>query len=301
VAFDPIKREVVRSNGNKALWKEYSMQLSIILLTWNSKKHVEKCINSVLVAATTIEYEIIVVDNGSSDNTLEIIESKFPSVKIIKNKTNKGVAPARNQGIKESTGEFILILDIDTFVFSDAIVKLIAFMAAHLNIGLCGPMLCFDDGIVQNSFRRFPVFQTKLLRRINAGWAKRLLQNEYYQVTGQDTTTRRMDITNTIEVDYVIGACQMIRRSALDTVGLLDNKIFYGPEDVDICLRLWLKGWKVAYLPDVRVIHYEQRITKNKLLSYITIKHIQGLIRYFVKHRYLISRKSLYRKIHSPR
>lgn len=270
------------------------MMLSIILLTWNSERHVEKCINSILKGMVAKDYEIIAVDNGSVDNTLKIINTHFPAVKLIRNTANRGVAPARNQGINAAQGEYILILDIDTCVYNGAIDKLLEHIDKNLGIGLCGPRLCFEDGSVQNSYRRFPLLQTKLLRRINTVWAKKLLKNEYY---GAEARGNENSCSEALEVDYVIGACQMIRRSALDKVGLLDDKIFYGPEDVDLCLRMWLNGWKVVYLPNAKVTHYEQRITKSKVFSYISIKHMQGLLRYFMKHRYLFSREKLYKKI----
>lgn len=289
------------------------MKLSIVLLTWNSEKYIEKCLYSIRNGIDSNDYEIIVVDNGSADNTLKILNMEFPGIKLIRNISNRGVAPARNQGIEAASGEYILILDIDTYVYKGAIDRLLHFMEENQDVGLCGPRLCFDDGTMQNSFRRFPLLQTKVLRRINAGWAKRLLENEYYNMgtNGYNFTYtinggagegfieqdfNRMD-KEAFDVDYVIGACQIIRRSALDEVGLLDDKIFYGPEDVDLCLRMWLSGWRVSYLPNALVKHYEQRITKNKLFSYISIKHLQGLAYYFVKHRYLFSRKSLYHRI----
>jgi GT2 family glycosyltransferase len=270
------------------------MKLSIVLLTWNSEKHVLNCLNSITNNVYARDTEIIVVDNGSVDDTISIISKQFPSVRLIKNSENIGIAPARNQGIKAAQGEYIMILDIDTSVHEGAINTLLKHMETYPEVGLCGPCLCFKDGTLQNSFRRFPLIQTKFLRRINTKWAKNLLMNEYYE---NDGSNNEKSVVEPIEVDYVIGACQIIRRRVIDEVGLLDDRIFYGPEDVDFCLRLWLKGWKVHYLPDAVVTHYEQRITRKRFFSYITIKHIQGLIHYFIKHRYLFSRKSLYSRI----
>jgi len=265
------------------------MKLSIVILTWNSEKHVENCLDSIMNSVDLSDAEIIIVDNGSTDKTIDIISKQFPFVYLIRNAKNRGVAPARNQGIRAASGEFILILDIDTRVHDKAINILLEHLETHPDIGLCGPRLCFEDGTMQNSFRRFPLVHTKILRRINTKWAEELLKNEYYMPRAQLP----------YEVDYVIGACQLIRRRAIDEAGLLDDKIFYGPEDVDLCLRLWLKGWKVCYLPDAVITHYEQRITKSRVFSYTSFKHIQGLIYYFFKHKYLFSRKSLYRKISS--
>ncbi len=265
--------------------------ISVVILTWNSEKHVIRCLSSLIKCMGSIDFEIIIVDNGSIDKTVETINRNFPFVTLIINKTNRGVAPARNQGISIARGKYILILDIDTLVYEDAIMLLINHMEQNLEVGLCGPQLCFEDGTIQNSCRRFPLLYTKVLRRINFKWAKELLKNEYY------IKEKERAVNDPIYVDYVIGACQLIRYNAILDVGMLDDRIFYGPEDVDFCLRLWLKGWKVQYLSQATVIHYEQRITKKRFFSYITIKHVQGLLYFFIKHRYLFSRKSLYQRI----
>lgn len=277
------------------------MKLSVVLLTWNSERHVPGCLISLLSNVDLGDTEIIIVDNGSEDDTVAIIKKQFPFVKLMQNEKNIGVAPGRNQGIRASQGDFILILDIDTCVHQGAIRTLVKYMEEHPEVGLCGPRLCFEDGSLQNSFRKFPLVQTKALRRINTKWAKNLLLDEYYGIDGSNVSNASGFLTGPIDVDYVIGACQIIRRKIFDDVGLLDERIFYGPEDVDFCLRLWKKGWQVHYLPDAVVTHFEQRITKKRFFSSITLKHIYGLIYYFFKHRYLFSRKSLYRRIRCHR
>jgi len=269
------------------------MELSIILLTWNSKQYIENCINSIYNSIKpnikSNDFEIIVVDNGSTDDTLIILETHYPEIKVIKNECNRGVAPARNQGLEFAKGEYILILDIDTIVYEGSIQKLIEFMNSNPRAGICGPRLVFSNGEIQNSCRRFPLLHSKVLRRVQTKWAVKLLEKEYY--------ISQMQSGNPFSVDYVIGACQLIRRSALDEAGLLDNNIFYGPEDVDLCLRMWLKGWKVFYIPEATIVHFEQRITKKKIFSHMMLKHIVSLLYFFIKHKYLFSRRGLYRRI----
>jgi len=265
------------------------MKLSIVILTWNSERFVFNCLSSIYQNTIIKDYEIIIVDNGSEDNTLSIIHSKFPQVKLITNSHNRGVAPARNQGIKYALGEYILILDIDTFINEYAIDKLIETLDNNPDIGICGAKLEYENGSVQNSCRRFPLLHEKILRRMDNRFSQKLLiQGNYIE---------EMDKQLTFEVDYLIGACQLIRKSALEQVGLLDENIFYGPEDVDICLRMWLKGWKVKYVSEATVIHFEQRITKKKVFSYITVKHAYGLLYYFLKYRYCFTRNKIYKRI----
>jgi len=265
------------------------MKLSIIILTWNSGKHIKQCLSSVRENIQDIEAEIIVIDNGSTDDSISILENEFPEAILIRNNVNRGVAPARNQGISKAVGEYIMILDIDTYMYSDTVKAMLAFMEENRRVGLCAPKLVFADGTPQKSCRRFPLVHMKVLRRIDTNWAKDILESENY--------TKQIAACDPFEVDYVIGACQLIRKSAVDKVGLLDDKIFYGPEDVDYCLRMWLNGYKVSFLPYVKIVHYEQRVTKSKILSKITIKHIAALIYFFCKYRYCFSRRKIYKKV----
>ena len=266
------------------------MKLSIIILTWNSEKYIDNCINSIYNGSQMTDFEILLIDNGSKDKTLQKIEEKYSEIKLIKNKINRGIAPARNQGIKEAKGDYILILDIDTVVKDDSILKMMEFMEQHTEIGICGPKLVYQDGSLQSSCRRFPLVQTKFLRRFPMKVFEKYLKEELY-------CGRFEDKVGYWDVDYVIGACQMIRKKAFEDTGLLDERIFYGPEDVDLCLRMWLKGWKVIYYTEACIIHFEQRITKKRLVSKVSLKHVEGLIYYFFKHGYFFSRRGIYRRI----
>lgn len=267
------------------------MMVSVILLTWNSKKYAVDCLKAIYSGTHSYDFEIIIVDNGSKDSTTEIIEknSNFPSLKIIKNTFNRGVARARNQGIAEAKGKYILLLDIDTAISEGSIEGLIAFMENNSTVGICAPKLLFPDGSVQNSCRRFPLIHTKIMRRLRGKWADDTVREEYY--------IQEMLQREPFDVDYVIGACQLIRRAALDEVGRLDANIFYGPEDVDLCVRMQLGKWRVVFIPTLTVVHYEQRVTKCKVLSVLTIKHVVALFYYFNKYRYWVSRKKLYKRI----
>jgi len=263
------------------------LDVSVIILTWNSQTFAEKCLTSVFREIRDIAAEVIVVDNASRDNTVPLIQTKFPSVTLIQNKENRGVAPARNQGLRQARGRYALILDVDAEMTPGSLKELLNFMEKHSDVGLCGPKLLYPDGKLQYSCRKFPTLQYKIFRRLPFKWAERWLEDEELRTWDHETS---------IPVDYVIGACQLIRSQALAAVGLLDERMFYGPEDVDLCLRLWLHGWKVYYVPQAVVIHWEQRVTK-KLLSRITWYHFVALWRYFAKHGYYLSRKKIYGKI----
>ena len=266
----------------------FNKKLSVIILTWNSKEMLRLCLNSLYSSLKVSEYEVIVVDNGSQDSTTEMISNNFPEIKLIKNTSNKGVAPARNQGLQIAQGKYLLLLDVDTTVAVGTIDVLIDYLDKHSTIGLVGPKLFYPDGQLQYSCRKFPTVWTKVLRRVPIKVAGRFLIDELY---------KSWDHNSVREVDYVIGACQLIRRKAIEEIGYLDDAMFYGAEDVDYCLRLQKAGWKVVYNPHAIVIHKEQRITKKRLFSKITWKHILSLMRYFHKHHYYFSKRKLYSQL----
>jgi GT2 family glycosyltransferase len=266
------------------------MKLSIIILTWNSKRLLKRCLSSIQVDTTTNNYEIIIIDNNSTDATRALLESisSEGAYHIIFNNQNKGVGHARNQGIKLATGKYILILDVDTIIAPGAIDKLVDYLEQSPKCGLVAPKLTDVDGNLQLTCRKYPTIVSKSLRRIPFNWAQELLSEE--EMHDWDHACIR-------EVDYVIGACQLIRKSVIQEIGLLDENIFYGPEDIDFCLRIWQAGYKVVYNPEAIIIHDEQRITKRRYFSKMTWEHIKGLAYFFWKHKYLFSRSSLYESI----
>jgi hypothetical protein len=278
-----------RVSSDLSKGQDGGMTVSVILLTWNSERFVVGCINSIYKSVRCSDFEIIVVDNGSKDSTLETLDKNFPELQIIKNFKNRGVARARNQGIRQAKGEYVILLDIDTVLSEGSIDQLIAFMESHPTVGICAPQLLYADGTTQYSCRRFPLVHTKILRRVRGKWADAKLKEEYY-----DLAILRDSV---LDVDYVVGACQVIRRSALDQVGFLDENIFYGPEDVDLCIRMHLKKWRVVCVSSISIVHHAQRITKIKLISPLTWKHLLALGYFFLKHKYAYSRDTLYRRI----
>lgn len=254
------------------------MKLSVVLLTWNSAEYVPGCLESLLPQLPD-DSEIIVIDNGSTDATKSLIRDQYGYVSLIENKENRGVGPARNQGLRIAAGDYILVLDIDTVAKPNAITSLCEGMDRYPQIGLSGARLVDIDGKLQYTCRMFPTIFSKLLRQMPEEWQNRLLRKE--ELRDWPHTTERY-------VGYVIGACQLIRKSAMDEIGVYDPRIFYGPEDVDYCLRLWKAGWRVHYNPNAEFTHIERRITRRRpWQNPIFWKHVSGLVWYFWKHRYL--------------
>lgn len=257
-------------------------RLSVVILTWNSTGKIEPCLES-LGQGTQVPDEIIIVDNGSKDTTRGVLAMQFPAVRVISNTFNQGVARARNQGLAAACGTYLLVLDDDTTVQPEALDRLVAVLETNPTVALCGPQLLSSAHEPMSINLTFPTLSHKLRQW---GMAERWKGSPW-----DNNISGRMR-----DVDYVIGACQLIRRAALDEIGLYDEHIFYGPEDIDLCLRLRQAGWRVIFQPAAQVIHAEQRRARS-VFSPIGRKHTAALGYYFWKHRYGLSRSQLYKRL----
>jgi GT2 family glycosyltransferase len=262
------------------------MDLSINICTYNNLEFLITCLKSIYRELQGIDFEIIVVDNGSSDMTVEILKSNYPNVTLIENRVNKGVAQARNQSIKQSSGRFILLLDADIEFSTGNFRELLNCMDSIPRIGLLGVKQITSDNQPYPAARTFPRLKHVILRRLaflNVLNTSHALKMHYLSLLEQ---------SEPIEVDYVIGAFQLIRKDVLDILGLLDEKMFYGFEDADYCARMRKAGYKVIYYPLFTIKHYVQGLTRKKLLSKIGIKllffNIKSYARFYMKHHDLL-------------
>ena len=263
--------------------------LSVVVLIWNSRRFIPDCFRSFARAVQGFPIEFVVVDNGSTDDGLQLLWETIPQAQVIRNTFNRGVAAARNQGLAAARGRYLCLLDVDTCFLEGDVRALVQFMDQNPQVGLAGCRLVHADGSAQLSYRKFPTVQSKICRCLPGHYLDHWRAEEYYSPVASASIQ---------EVDYVIGAFQLIRRETFESIGYLDDSIFYGPEDADYCLRVWSGGWKVVYYPYISILHHEQRITRRRLGSPITWKHLAGLAHYFRKHGYWFSREKLYcRKI----
>lgn len=263
-----------------------------MVLTWNSEKYIDNCLGSI---ATLRGYDktVYLVDNGSTDQTLEIIkqwiEQANADIKItlIKNPTNFGTTRSRNAALRQidATVNWVCVLDSDTEVNQSAIDGMTYELASHQDYGIVGPRLRSEDGSIQNSGRNIPNLPVKLLKAVPI---------KMIQLIGErmELPTNRSEI-NPYEVGYLMSACWLMRRDVIERVGLLDEKIFYAPEDVEYCIRVWKSGYKVIYCPQVEIFHAWQRISKKKLVSRVNWEHIKGLVYMFSKHHCLFGSKNI--------
>lgn len=262
---------------------------TVVILTWNSRQHVVPCLESLAGASSGEPFDLVVIDNGSTDGTPDILRERVPRARIIRNRENRGVAAARNQGLVLARTPYSIILDVDTVVLPGAFARLLDFMESEPEVGVCGPRLMLPDGEIQPSCQLFPTLLDKVARQLPDRFGGRWLR---------EVELADWDHTGVRDVDYVVGACQAIRMRALHSIGWLDERIFYGPEDVDLCLRMHLQGWRVVYLGDAVVRHECQRVTRQRLNT-LTMHHVLGLAHLYRTHAYLWSREGLYRRIAS--
>jgi len=244
--------------------------VSYVVISWQGLGLLERLLPPL---AATCDSQIIVVDNGSTDGTLAYLRQWGDRLNVLTLDRNRGVAYARNRGIELAQGEWVCILDND-ICFEEATVKaMIAYMKKHEDVGLTGCRLLYPDGTAQDSCKRYPGIGQKIKNLLCRG-------NIRYSYPDKMQTV--------FEPEYVIGACQLIREKAIEETGLLDEHIFYGPEDCDYCIRIREKGWKVVYLPDVSMVHDCQRRTNARPFSSLAWKHLKGLLYFYRKHRRFI-------------
>jgi len=222
------------------------MELSIIIVNWNTRNLLVQCLNSIYQTVETVEMEVWVVDNGSTDGSDAAAVERFPETKFVQNKVNVGFAKANNQALNTAAGRYYLLLNPDTQVSKGAIEKLISFMNAHPEAGGAGAQLINSDGSKQNSIANFPSLATELL---NKSVLRRLFPRRF--------PGRGRVYPQPIEVDSVIGACMMVRRQASDQVGLLDEDYFLFLEETDWCYRMKRAGWKIYHVPQAEVYHFQ--------------------------------------------
>jgi GT2 family glycosyltransferase len=229
------------------------MKLSIVIVNWNTRDLLATCLESVLASAANSEMEVIVVDNASSDGSARMVRERFPQVYLIENQTNVGFACANNQAMQRCRGRFVLLLNSDTRVLSDALGQLVAFLEGHPRAGAAGPTLLNGDGSLQPSCHPMLTPAREFWRLI---FLDTLLHRATYGAGFWNSSLPR-------PVEVIKGACLMLRREALSEVGLLDETYFMYTEEMDLCLRLAQAGWQLWWVPAAQIIHYGEASSRQ--------------------------------------
>lgn len=253
------------------------VDLSISIVNYNTRDFVLGLIRSILENTRRISTEIFVVDNNSTDGSVEAIKREYPQVKVIANQKNLGFAAATNQVIKASRGRYVVLFTTDTIVLPKSMDTLVEFMDRNRQAGAVGPKILNPDGTVQTSGKTFPTPLVALL--VTTGLSRlfpksRALQNYYLPLEEYDRFR---------EVDQLSGACLLVRRETIEHVGLLDENFFIYCEDVDWCRRMRQRGWKLYYLPQAQIIHYKGESSKKSSHQAIRI-YYQSLRHFHRKH-----------------
>lgn len=221
------------------------VDLSVALVNWNNRKYLESCLQSIEEARLPLETEIVVADHGSVDGSLEMLDRHFPQVKVIRNSKNEGIARGNNQCIKNSSGRYIYILNNDTLVNQASIMEMVSFLDEHQDAGAVGGNLLNPDGTLQSTFCSFPTLWEEFLIVSHLGKKINPLHPSYH------------DIWPTIrEVDWMSSASIMVRRQAIEDIGLIDENYFIYSDETDWQYRMWQAGWKILYLPQVNTVHF---------------------------------------------
>lgn len=256
------------------------LDLSVVIVNWNTGRLLDQCLTSLRTDLSMsgdhrrhLRAETFVVDNGSTDESQRVSADNERCVQFIQNRDNRGFAGANNQAIRSSSGRYVLLLNPDTEVRAGAIETLVRFMDEHPDAGAAGPLLLNPDGTLQDSCFPAPSLLRELWRllHLDAVWP--------YGSYRQD----RWSLASPHLVDVVQGACLVIRRHALDQIGLLDEDYFIYSEEVDLCQRLRERGWSVYWVPGATVVHYGGQSTRL-VAQAMLVQLYRAKTQYFRKH-----------------
>jgi GT2 family glycosyltransferase len=273
------------TTGQETPYHSELPEVSIIIVSYNTKELLQQCLESLLKETKEMSCEIIVIDNSSKDHSAEMVAENFPSLQLIKSKTNLGFAAANNIGFGLAQGRYILLLNSDAFLHPGALQKALKKMDANGNIGLGGARLVNPDGSWQPSCRQFPSLLNDFLRL--SGLAAKHPHSRFF---GRADSTWDNSGTES-DADWVPGAFMIIRQDVLQKVGFFDERYFLYYEEVDLCRRIKAAGYEIRYWPDVVVTHLGGESSKTVTTSLfspsenqLTLWRMRSMLLYFRKH-----------------
>ncbi len=254
------------------------MDLSVIVVTWNAKKFVDENFGSILADLQEISAEVIAVDNASTDGTPDMIAERFPQVALTRSPKNLGFSNANIVAIKKSTGKYVCLVNPDVRVLPGCFSKLMAYLEKNPKVGVVGPKTFNADGTLQRSCMRAPSVWISFCRAFaldKTPLGRTPLFGGISMVDFGHDKTREVDVLN--------GAFLMIRRTAMDKVGLIDERFFMYGDDLDWCVRFGKAGWPVIFYPEAEIVHYGGGVTAKSPVYFYVEMHKANL-QYFQKH-----------------
>lgn len=253
--------------------------VSVCVVAWNAAGHLAACLDALPAAFRTRSHEVLVVDNGSTDDTATVLRER-PHAVVLRNPGNLGITPARNQALDRARGRVILMLDADTIPLPGSVDRLVGYLDEHPEVGVVGARLLDPDGTIQLSCRRRPPLLLPFLRRapLDRVFEHRRTVNRHLM--------REFDHGSARPVDWLMGACQGFRAELPARIGRYDERIFsHGGEDCDWCLRAWAAGLEVHYVPEAEVVHAYQHFTRSNPLSKQSLRTVTDFPYMWAKHR----------------
>lgn len=248
--------------------------LTIIIISWQVRDLLNRCLASIYQETRGIKFEVIVVDNASTDQTAEMVAEFYPQAVIIANLKNRGFARAGNQGLKQARGNHILLLNPDTIIIGRAVERMVEFLNNHPEAGIAGCKILNADQSIQPSVRKFPTLPDQLL----------MLFKLHHFIKLKDYLLLGFDYQASAEVDQVMGAFFMINGLAREKIGLLDEQFYIWFEEVDYCRRCRQAGFKIVYTPLASVIHLGGQSFSQKFQLKNQWNFSQSRCRYFLKY-----------------
>ena len=250
--------------------------VSVVVASWNTRDLLATCLTSLVDACCGLvgPVEITVVDNASSDGSAAMLRERFPAVQLVTNRVNAGFAAATNQGIRLSRGRYVLLLNPDTTATRGFLQMLVSFLDVHPAVGAVGPRLVDKRGTDQVSCYPLPTVSREIWRLFHMD---RIHPRARYPLG-------RWGAENPRSVESVQGACMLIRRSALDRVGLLDERFFVYTEEIDLSRRVLESGWQIFWVPNAVIVHYGGASTEQVSGS-MFLQLYRSKVAYFRKHQ----------------
>lgn len=271
--------------------------ISYVIITFNDAGNLPKALSSAALTSRRagLSYDIWVVDNGSSDHTAQVLEA-FARVlggrlQVISLPRNFGTTFSRNRALEQARGRLICVLDSDAELLNNALAGVGQLLERFPEVGIVAPQIIMPDGSIYPSVKLLPTLPDKLAKLPEIFLHRGSRNQDFYA----DFPFTRLRC-----VDTAISCCWFFRRRLLDRVGLLDERIFYAPEDVDWCLRAWKAGRAVVYFPYLRVLHHTQQVSRRRPLSWVALSHFKGILYYLHKHGYWFSRRSIEQRYLRP-
>lgn len=253
------------------------MEITILIVSYKTRLLLGHCLRGIYEHPPKVSFEVIVVDNGSADGTVEMIKEKFPKVRLIALPNNLGYSAGSNKGIEAAEGRFIFFLNADIVTLDNSFDRLYDYMIANQKVGIVGPQLLNPDRSIQYTAYRWYRFFTPFARRSflkKTNWGRSELKR--FLILDWDHNTER-------SVEWLMSSCFLVRREALVAIRFFDTRFFVYLADTDLCRRIWQAGWSVRYLPRAKFVHYYRRESAESLtLAYI---HFIDWMRYLWKWR----------------